>query len=64
MTNLTKKQEDYLPYFVMLDIIQESGGVNMFGAPAQLRELHPELNKRDSVDVVGEWMKSKVVSGS
>jgi len=64
MTNLTKKQEDYLPYFVMLDLMQESGQMNMFGAPAKLRELHPELGRRESVDITGEWMKSKTVGGN
>ena len=57
--NLTDKQKEYMPYFVMLDLMQESGQMNMYGAPAKLRELHPELGKRESIDVVAGWMKSK-----
>tara|TARA_R110002153_G_scaffold41396_5_gene117949 strand:+ start:59 stop:253 length:195 start_codon:yes stop_codon:yes gene_type:complete len=57
--NLTDKQKEYMPYFVMLDLMQESGQMNMYGAPAKLRELHPELGRRESVDVASEWMKSK-----
>ena len=56
---LTEKQKEYMPYFVMLDLMQESGQMNMYGAPAKLRELHPELGRRESVDVASEWMKSK-----
>jgi len=64
MTNLTEKQAEYLPYFVMLDLMQESGQMNMFGAPAKLREIHPGLGRRQAVDVVSEWMKSKTVGGN
>ena len=62
--NLTDKQKEYLPYFVMLDLMQESGQMNMFGAPAKLREVHPELGRRESIDVASEWMKSKTTGGS
>ena len=61
--NLTDKQIEYLPYFVMLDLMQESGQMNMFGAPAKLREVHPELGRRESIDVASEWMKSKTTGG-
>tara|TARA_R100000951_G_scaffold108557_1_gene104855 strand:- start:680 stop:874 length:195 start_codon:yes stop_codon:yes gene_type:complete len=57
--NLTEKQKEYLPYYVMLDLMLESGKMNMYGAPAKLRELHPELDKRKSIDVVAGWMQSK-----
>ena len=63
MTNLTKKQEDYLPYFVMLDIIQESGGVNMYEAPRVLRDEF-DIGKRESIDIASEWMKSKTVGNN
>jgi len=62
MDNLTEKQAEYLPYFVMLDLMQESGQMNMFGAPAKLREIHPGLGRRQAVDVVSEWMKTKTVA--
>ena len=51
-------------YFEILDTMQEMGSVNMFGAPAKLRELHPELGRRESVDITGEWMKSKTVGNN
>ena len=57
--NLTEKQKEYLPYYVMLDLMLESGKMNMFGAPSKLRQLHPELRKRESIDVVAGWMQSK-----
>jgi len=57
--NLTEKQKEYLPYYVMLDLMLESGQMNMYGAPSKLRELHPELDKRKSIDVVSGWMQSK-----
>ncbi len=63
MDNLTEKQAEYLPYFVMLDLMQESGQMNMFGAPAKLRELFPELHKREAMSITTEWMKTKTVAG-
>ena len=57
--NLTEKQKEYLPYYVMLDLMLESGKMNMFGAPAKLRELYPGIGKRESIDVVSGWMKNK-----
>jgi hypothetical protein len=62
--NLTEKQKEYMPYFVMLDLMLESGQMNMYGAPAKLRELHPELGRRESVDVTAEWMKSKTTDNA
>ena len=62
--NLTEKQKEYLPYFVMLDLMQESGQMNMFGAPAKLRELDPDLGRRESMDITSEWMKSKTVGNN
>ena len=38
------------------------GGMNMYGAPAMLRELFPELPKREAIDITTAWMKSKVGS--
>jgi len=59
MDNLTNENQ---PYFDMLDSIQETGSLNMFGAPAKLREIHPGLGRRQAVDVVSEWMKTKTVA--
>jgi len=48
-------------YFEILDTMQEMGSVNMFGAPAELTK-HFDVPRREAVDIVGEWMKSKVVN--
>jgi hypothetical protein len=50
------------PYFEMLDTMQEMGGINMFGAPAELRKVFPELNRHEAMSITGEWMKSKKVN--
>ena len=31
------EENKYKPYFEMLDTMQEMGGVNMYGAPAELQ---------------------------
>tara|TARA_R110001583_G_scaffold13262_13_gene57401 strand:+ start:100 stop:297 length:198 start_codon:yes stop_codon:yes gene_type:complete len=61
--NLTDKQKDYMPYFVMLDLLQESGQVNMMEAPRALRDEF-NINKRESIDIASEWIKSKTVGGN
>ena len=48
-------------YFEILDTMQEMGNVNMFGAPAELTK-HFDVPRREAVDIVGDWMKSKVVN--
>jgi len=58
---LTDKQKEYLPFFVMLDLMQESGQMNMFGAPAELTK-HFDVPRREAMAIVTEWMKSKVVN--
>ena len=57
---LTDKQKEYLPYFVMLDLLQESGQVNMYEAPRILRSEF-DISKRESIAIASEWMKSKTV---
>ena len=59
MDNLTNENQ---PYFDMLDSIQETGSLNMFGAPAKLRELFPELHRREAMSITTEWMKTKTVA--
>ena len=49
------------PYFDMLDTMQETGGVNMFVAPHELREVFPDLGRRESTAIVVEWMQNQVV---
>lgn len=60
---LTDKQKEYLPYFVMLDLLQESGHVNMYEAPRVLRNEF-DIGKRESIDITSEWMKSKTVGNN
>ena len=57
---LTDKQKEYLPYFVMLDLIQESGQVNMYEAPRILRSEF-DISKPESIAIVSEWMKTKTI---
>ena len=47
------------PYFDMLDTMQEMGSINMFGAPAELRKVFPELGRHEAVDITGAWMKAQ-----
>ena len=54
----TNNTNEYAPYFDLLDTMQ--GGMNMYGAPAMLRELFPTLAKREAIDITTAWMKSKV----
>ena len=54
----TNNTNEYKPYFDLLDTMQ--GGMNMYGAPAMLRELFPKLAKREAMDITAAWMKSKV----
>jgi hypothetical protein len=49
----------YKEYFEMLDTMQEIGDVNMFGAPAKLREVFPNLGRREAISITSEWMQSK-----
>ena len=48
---------EYKPYFDLLDTMQ--GGLNMYGAPSMLRELFPNLGRREAIDITTAWMKSK-----
>ena len=47
------------PYFEMLDTMQEMGSINMFGAPAELRKVFPELGRHEAVYITGAWMKAQ-----
>ena len=48
---------EYKSYFDLLDTMQ--GGMNMYGAPSILRELFPNLGRREAVDITTAWMKTK-----
>ena len=59
-TEKNTNNNNYEPYFALLDTMQ--GGMNMYGAPAMLRQLFPKLNKHEAIDITTAWMKSKVGS--
>ena len=52
-------QNENKPYFDMLDTMQKMGSINMFGAPAELRKVFPELGKHEAMSITGAWMKAQ-----
>jgi hypothetical protein len=56
-TNTNNNNNEYKPYFDLLDTMQ--GGLNMYGAPSMLRELFPNLDRREAIDITAAWMKTK-----
>ena len=57
MEQTNTNNNEYKPYFDILDTMQ--GGLNMYGAPSILRELFPNLGRREAVDITTAWMKTK-----
>ena len=55
-------ESEYKSYFELLDTMQESGRMNMYGAAQMLRELDDDLSKHEATDIAVSWMKQKVVS--
>jgi len=55
-------ESEYKSYFDLLDTMQESGQMNMYGAAQMLRELDDDLNKKQATDIAVAWMKHKVTS--
>jgi hypothetical protein len=55
-------KSEYKSYFDLLDTMQETGRMNMYGAAQMLRELDDDLNKKQATDIAVAWMKNKVVS--
>ena len=55
-------ESEYKSYFDLLDTMQESGRMNMYGAAQMLRELDDDLSKHEATDIAVSWMKQKVVS--
>ena len=51
---------EYKPYFDLLDTMQS--GMNMYGAPSMLRELFPNLGRREAIDINTACMKTKTVA--
>ena len=52
----------YKEYYDLLDTMQETGQMNMYGAAQMLRELDDDLNKKQATDIAVAWMKHKVLS--
>ncbi|KKN68336.1 hypothetical protein LCGC14_0452120 [marine sediment metagenome] len=50
-----KLKDKHLEY---LDALRESGDTNMYGAPWFLREEYPELNRKESHEILKYWMKN------
>ena len=55
-------ESEHKKYYDLLDTMQESGQMNMYGAAQMLRELDDDLNKKQAIDIAIGWMKNKVVS--
>lgn len=53
--NMKTEIENKETYFAFLDIIRESGQINMFGAAPVLEETYG-LSRRDARQVLLEWM--------
>jgi len=45
-------------YYLYLDSLRESGATNMFGAVPFLREVFPELTKREAQNILVDWMET------
>lgn len=41
-----------------LDLIRDSGSVNMWGGAEPLREIFPELSEEQSAEILIYWMKT------
>ena len=50
-----RDSENLEEYFAFLDIIRESGQINMFGAAPVLAETYG-LDKREARDILFQWM--------
>ena len=55
-------ESEYKSYFDLLDTMQETGRMNMYGAAQMLRELDDDLNNKQATDIAVAWMKHKVTS--
>ena len=57
MEQTNTNNSEYNAYFDLLDTMQS--GLNMYGAPSILRELFPNLGRREAIDITTAWMKTK-----
>ena len=45
-------------YHFYLDLLQDSGEINMFGAPSVLQDVF-NLSRKEAIEVTTKWMESK-----
>ena len=51
-------KEEWEDYYKTLEAIRRSGIVNMFGSSPVLRELCPELSKKESEEILCNWISN------
>jgi hypothetical protein len=49
-------KQEWTKYYNALEVIRETGITNMFGAAPYLREVFPELSRRESNEILCNWM--------
>lgn len=47
-----------IKHFVALERIRQSGLINMWGASKPLRQVFPDLTKKQSADILIYWMEN------
>lgn len=45
-------------HFAFLDVLRETGSINMFGARPSLMAEFPELDDKDAATVLSYWMRT------
>mgnify|MGYP003133032521 FL=1 len=48
-------KEEWIEYYVYLEVLRQSGVTNMFGSAPYLREQFG-LGRRESIKIVANWM--------
>jgi hypothetical protein len=44
--------------FDFLDYLRESGATNMFGAGRYITDMYPEVSRKESHELLKEWMET------
>lgn len=55
-SNLELKYDE--KYYISLDLIREMGVCNMWAASEPLRDIYPEMSRKEAGEVLGEWMRT------
>lgn len=45
-------------HLVFLDNLRDSGATNMYGATPYIKDVYPELSRKEGKDLLLYWMKS------